>query len=1119
MSSKRFSEVFPSSLPDGGFDPVIQSLRVRREENRLTVELAGAEPVPGWAAGAARRIRDAMGLAAAEVVFAPPPAAARRVSPSPPAGTKEILFGKPPRLTVTDIDTLPREKAKACVRGRVFSLGETREQRARVQNRWQRAVVMEFYVTDGTGSVCVRCVFEKGKAPPGLEKRLEDVCKGKGHVTVYGEMESYTVMEREEWVLAASCAETADAPRREDKAAQKRVELHLHTRMSEKDATTSVSEAIALAARWGHPAVAVTDHGVCHAFPDAMTAGKKHGIKVLYGIEGYLAPPEGKEKAFHIILIARSQAGLRNLYKLVSLAHLEHFYRRPRMTRELLERHREGLIVGAACESGEVFTAVRDGIPWDETLKIASFYDYLEIQPICNNFFLIADGHAGDEEALRGFNRAVVRLGRELDKPVCATGDVHFLDPEDEIYRDVLLANMNMSHDEALPLYFKTTAEMLEEFSYLGEETALEVVVGAPNTVAGWVGDVRPVPEGEFIPRLEGSAEELRGSAFARATELYGDPLPSFIEARLEKEISSIIGKGHETVYTASQNLVRRSMEHGYLVGSRGSVGSSIAAYFAGITEINALPPHYRCPTCKLSDFTPDGCCGIDLPDKDCPACGTALEKDGFDIPFATFMGFDADKTPDIDLNFSGEYQDRAMAHTIELFGADKVFRACTITTIQEKNALGYARKYLETTGKTVSDAEWKRLAKGCEGVKTTTGQHAGGMVIVPREYEIYDFCPVHRAANKKDGTVCTHFDYDAIKDNLLKLDILGHDCPTFIRHLEELTGENGQKVPLNDPVAMSLFSSTKALGFENDDLLGPVGAAGIPEYGTRFVRGMLQKTKPSTFDELVRISGLSHGENVWRGNAEKLIDDGKATLRDVICARDDITLYLIAGGLADKLSFSISESVRKGYGLTPEWEGAMRAADVPDWYIASCKAIRYLFPKAHAAAYAMMSARIAWFKAHRPEAFYAVYFTLKISDFTYESCRGDAAAVKLAIKRIEQDKEASKTEQDKAVVLEVVYEMLLRGITFEPLNVHTADSLRFAPAGPGRISVPLMAVSGLGEGASRSIVSQRAKGPFLAEDNLLSRCRPVTKAHIESLRAAGALGGMPATAQMTIFG
>jgi DNA polymerase-3 subunit alpha (Gram-positive type) len=905
---------------------------------------------------------------------------------------------------------------------------------------------------------------------------------------------------------------------REDNAPQKRVELHLHTQMSDKDATTSVAEAVATAARWGHTAIAVTDHGVCHAFPEAYAAGEKHGVKILYGVEGYLAPAGSKDRAYHIIVIARTQAGLRSLYKLVSMAHLEHFYRRPRFTREMLEGCREGLIIGSACESGEVFAAVRDGLPWEDALRVAGFYDYLEIQPLCNNRFLIREGKAKDEDALRDYNRAILRLGKELNKPVCATGDTHFLNPEDEIYRAVLLSKMEMLSPDPLPLYFKTTEEMLDEFSYLGGDAAYEVVVANPGAVAGWAGKLHPVPAGKFFPRLEGSSDELRETAYSRAHEMYGDPLPPIVGERLSYELNAIIGKGYATVYTTAQKIVRRSMENGYLVGSRGSIGSSIAAFFAGITEINALPPHYRCPACKFLEFMPQSVCGIDLPDKNCPSCGAKLTQDGFDIPFATFMGFDADKTPDIDLNFSGDYHERAVAHPIELFGEDKVFRAGTINTMKDKNALKDTQKYLEKYSLKVSEDEQKRIAKGCEKVKLTTGQHPGGMIIVPEGYEIYDFCPIHRAANKKDGAVCTHFSYKSLDETLLKLDILGHDCPTFIRRFEELTGENGQRVPLTDPAAMSLFSSTAALGFKGDKLLGPVGTVGIPEYGTRFVRGMLKKTKPKTFDELVRISVLSHGTDVWQGNAEKLIDEGAATLREVICSRDDIMMYLISKGLPDKQSFLIAEDVRRGRGLKPEWEKDMLGAGVPDWYIKSCKAIKYMFPKAHAAAYAMMSARIAWFKVHRPEAFYAVYFSLKIDDFNYSVCSGGRDEIGMEIKRVRNDKEASKKEQDKAVVMEVAYEMLRRGISFAPLDIHTSEPQRFSVPAPGKVSPPLMAVSGLGEAAANSIVSERAKGPFLAEDNILKRCRPATKAHIESLRVAGALGGLPQTEQTTLF-
>ncbi len=1124
---KKFSSVFPNCLPPGGFDPVVKGLRPKREENRLAVELEGIPPSPRWASDAEHNIQKAMGLSAASVFFSTPvqPERAKPSRPKTAVPSKTgALFGKPSRLAVTEIDTLPREASKVCVSGRVFTLGETRERRMRIQNQWKEAVSFEVFLTDGTGSVSARCVFEKGKEPPDIEKRFKEILKAKGHVTVYGEMESYTVADQEDWRIRAACIEEAgDAPQREDTAPEKRVELHLHTKMSADDAVTPVSEAIAAAARWGHPAVAVTDHGVCHAFPEAMDAAKKHGIKVLYGCEGYLAPAEGQKRYHHILLLAKTQQGLHNLYRLVSLSHIGHFKRRPLIPKELLTLHREGLVVGSACERGELFTAVREGLPFEDLLKVAEFYDMLEIQPLGNNDFLIREGAASGEEQLKDWNKTVVALGKALGKPVCATGDVHFLEPEDSVYRDVLQNFRGMDIGNPPPLYFKTTDEMLREFSYLGEEDAREVVVAAPRRLAESFEDVRPIRSGEFFPRIDGSAEELRELAYGRAHKLYGDELPQLIEERLEKELGSIIRKGYDIIYAISQKLVERSEENGFLVGSRGSVGSSVAAYFAGITEVNALPPHYRCPVCRHSYFPGteelNGIgCGADLPEKICPLCGTGFERDGFDIPFATFLGFDADKKPDIDLNFSSIYHERAGEHLIELFGEDKVFRAGTITTIAAKTAVGYALKYTEKHAPGVPNAEMIRLAKGCEGVKTTTGQHPGGMIIVPQELEIYDFCPVHRAANKKDGKVCTHFDYHAIEDNLLKMDLLGHDCPTFLGLFDELTGEKGQNLPLNDPDTLSLFSSSKALGYENDDLIGPVGTVGIPEYGTRFVRGMLQKTQPSTFDELVRIAGLSHGTDVWRGNAETLIDVGKATLRNVVCARDDITLYLISKGLPGKQSLTISESVRKGKGLKPEWEEEMRGAGVPGWYIQSCKDIKYLFPKAHAAAYAMMSARIAWHKVHKPEVFYAVYFTLKIGDFTYEKASKDMRSVKNSVKHIENDKTAPKSEQDKAVVLEVVYEMLRRGITFEPLDVHISDASHFKPVGPGRVAVPLMALSGLGMTAAQSIVTEREKGPFLAEDNLLARCRPVTKAHVEALRAAGALGGIPETAQTTLF-
>lgn len=1133
MTEKPYSEIFPDCIPTGfSFDTMVLAVHIRSDEQGMTVVLQ-KDPPEAWKQEAERLIQNAFQMKA--VAFSLSLASPEHNPNTPTARPKQPakvhknnnsglsaqkpLWGKPLALAVTPMDNLPFEEANLSVCGKIFKVEDVREHRGRIQNGWGELKTLTFYITDHLGALRVSCSFEKKNFPSKLEAQIKDTFKNNRWITVQGAMTAVPFKDKEEWILLAKCILPYPVTPRQDEAPHKRVELHLHTQMSATDAITPISEAIATAARWGHPAIAVTDHGVVHAFPEAMKAAKKHNIQVIYGCEGYL---EGNDKGYyHIILLAKNQQGLQNLYRLVSLSHVDYFYKRPILPRDLLNRYREGLILGSACERGEVFTALRKGLPWDEVKTIAQIYDYLEIQPICNNLFMVRNGLAADEEQLRDWNRDIVRLGKELIKPVCATGDVHFLEPEDEIHRKVLLAPMGMDTENPTPLYFKTTEEMLSEFSYLGEEDALSVVVRAPMSLTAQCEPIDPVRSGEYFPKIEGSAQELQDLAYGRARELYGTPIPELIQKRLDIELGSIIKKGYDIIYIIAQKLVKRSLDEGYLVGSRGSVGSSIAAYFAGITEVNALPPHYRCPQCRISEFPPpeelnDAACGADMPAKNCPQCGNIYEKDGFDIPFATFLGFEADKKPDIDLNFSGEYQERAHAHTVEIFGAEKVFRAGTITTLQEKNAMGYALKYQEKGNHDLQNAGLLYLAKGCEGVKTTTGQHPGGLIIVPEDNEIYDFCPVQYSANKKQGMVCTHFDYHAIEENLLKLDLLGHDGPTFIRHLEDLTGVDNRKIPLDDPQTMSIFVSSKVLGYENDALLGEAGSVGIPEFGTKFVRGMLRKTRPGTFDELVRISGLSHGTDVWRGNAEDLVDSGKATLKEIICARDDITLFLISRGLPPKLSFTISETVRKGKGLKPEWEAEMRGHQIPEWYIGSCNKIRYMFPKAHAVAYVMLSVRIAWFKVHHPEAFYAAYFSLKTDAFDYTLCALPANRLSAAIKKIETDKSSTKTEQDKAIVMEAAYEMKLRGIPLLPLDIYKADPIRFIPKDGGLIP-PLLSVPGLGETAARSIAAERENGSFISEENLLNRTKATT-AHIQSMRACGALGNMPETSQITLF-
>ena len=667
---------------------------------------------------------------------------------------------------------------------------------------------------------------------------------------------------------------------------------------------------------------------------------------------------KAKRQPKHLIVLARNQTGLRNLYKLISLGHLDYFKRYPIMLKSVINENREGLILGSACEAGELFRAVADGKDWEELKRIASWYDYLEIQPLCNNMFMLRKGMVRTEEELRDFNRAIVALGKELGKPVCATGDVHFLDPEDEIYRHILLASKGFEDaDEPLPIYFKTTTEMLEEFSYLGKETAYDVVVRNTNLIADWCEPIEPLPKGLFAPKLEDSDGELKRLVWGKAHELYGEEPPQIVVDRINVELGDIIRCKYDVIYMSAQKLVQNSLEHGYLVGSRGSVGSSLVAFMSGITEVNSLPAHYRCPKCKHSDFDyaqdpahPYGC-GADMPDMNCPVCGTPYVKDGFNIPFETFLGFGGDKVPDIDLNFSGEYQSSAHRYTFELFGQTHVFRAGTIGTVAEKTAFGYVKKYLEERGRTASKAEENRLAIGCTGVKRTTGQHPGGMVVIPQDKEIYDFCPVqHPADDPNTDIVTTHFEYHSMESNLLKLDMLGHDDPTMIRMLQDLTGVDPQKIPLDDPETMSIFQSSKVLGYENDKILGPTGGTAIPEFGTSFVRGMLEDTQPNQFDILVRLSGFSHGTDVWLGNAKDLITSGTAKVSEAIGCRDDIMLFLISKGMDPKRSFKIMEAVRKGRGLPEGAEEEMKEHGVPDWYIGSCKKIAYLFPKAHAA-------------------------------------------------------------------------------------------------------------------------------------------------------------------------
>ena len=828
-------------------------------------------------------------------------------------------------------------------------------------------------------------------------------------------------------------------------------------------------------------------------------------------------------RARHIIVFAKNSIGLRNLYRLISYGNLKYFKRVPIMPKSELLQWREGLIIGSACEAGELFQAILNHKSWAELKRIASFYDFLEIQPICNNRFMLDKGLAEDEEELRGFNRTIVKLGEELGKPVVATGDVHFLDPEDEIFRHILLATKQMPDaDRPLPLYLRTTDEMMEEFSYLGPEKAHEVVIENPNRIVDWCETLQPVPHNLFAPKIENSVEDLKALVYGKLHRLYGETPPELVQKRVDTEMHDIISCHYDVIYMSAQKLVQNSLEHGYLVGSRGSVGSSIVAFMSGITEVNSYPPHYRCPQCKFTTFeVPADCaCGADLPDAVCPKCGTKLDKDGFNIPFETFLGFGGDKVPDIDLNFSGEYQAKAHAYCVQMFGKTHVFRAGTIGTVAEKTAYGYAKKYLSERNKTVPKAEENRLALGCVNVKRTTGQHPGGLVVIPQENEIWDFCPVQHPADDKDSEwITTHFEYHSMEENLLKLDMLGHDDPTMIRMLEDMTGVDAQKIPLDDQDTMSIFTSSKVLGYENDPILGPVGSVAIPEFGTGFTRGMLQETQPTKFDTLIRLSGFSHGTDVWLGNARDLILSKTASVNDAIGCRDDIMLYLIKCGMPEKRSFKIMEAVRKGRGLPDGAEEEMKAAGVPEWYIGSCKKIKYLFPKAHATAYVMMAFRIAWFKVHEPLAFYAAYFYRRSQKGGFDEgmmCHG-IELVKKKLQEIKEDEDSSAKDDDLFTTLEVCYEFYLRGFTFAPIDIYHSHATKFQIEA-GQLRPPFVAVAGLGETAAWDLMNAREGREFLSVEEFADACPKVSKTLIDQLQSAGAFGDLPLTSQLTLF-
>ena len=1324
MDKIPFLEMFPCcesvGSPYGNLDKAyVLAATVSRESMTMTVNaLFPAMPAPAELDALQRRLASEYGLRGVTVT-ADWPREERKSERKAPGGG-EVLMGRAIKGRPIPMTDASPELKTVIVTGRVFA-----EESRDIPK--SGAFVLQFDMTDGTTSLRVSKFFPKGE-----EMSVRGKIKPGMYVTVSGGMKFNKFSQEVE--LEPRHIQTAETPPvRQDKAPEKRVELHLHTQMSSMDALTDVGAVIKRAASWGMPAIAITDHGVAQAFPAASKAAK--GIKVIYGLEGYYvndidenaavrgegdgpldgpfvafdiettgldderdriteigavifrdgvecerfqtfadpgmpippdiqkltgitdrdvagAPSEAEAvKAFldfagdlplcahnadfdvgfitaaaermgvpfaplymdtlglsqallpdlkkfkldivadrlslppfnhhrasddaytcgrilakllamageqgltrigelndhcralrkkhgkhartrHISLLVKNRVGLKNLYELISRSHLQHFRKVPIIPKSLLMEHREGLIVGSACEAGEFFQAVARHRGRAELRRLGSFYDYFEIMPVANNAFMLENGQAGSLEELRDFNRRVIAVAEELGKPVCATGDVHFMDPEDEIYRHILLGSKGFSDaDQPMPLYFRTTDDMLEEFSYLGEEKAYEVVVRNTNLIADMVeGQVALLPELHLYPPvIENSDGQLKDLVYGRLHELYGPEPEKLIMDRVEHEMDTILGRHFDVIYMSAQKLVADSVAHGYLVGSRGSVGSSLVAYLSGITEVNSLPAHYLCPRCYHTDFESGKGygCGADMPDKLCPHCGIEMRKEGFDIPFATFLGIKGDKVPDIDLNFSGEYQANAHAYTKTLFGDDHVFKAGTVGTIAEKTAYGYVKKYAEERNLTFSQAEMNRLAQGLVGVKRTTGQHPGGLVIIPQDMDVTDFCPVQHPADDPDSDiVTTHLEYHFMEDYLLKLDELGHDNPTMINMLERFTNTNATEIRLDDPETMSLFKSPLALGVPDDDpIIGKTGSIGIPEFGTGFTRQMLVDTQTDKFDMLVRLSGYSHGTGVWLGNAQDLILNKVCGVSETIGCRDDIMIYLMSMGIDANTAFKSMENVRKkNKQLTDEQVAAMKEHGVPQWYIDSCHKIEYLFPKAHAVAYVLMAFRIAWYKVHYPLAFYAALFYRRSQKdgFDAEMMLGGLNKLRSRIKDIQgkmQNKTATPKEEDLYTTLEMVYEFYMRGFDFAPIDLYKSEAFRFVPEGDRLLRVPFVAVSGLGGTAAVDLENAARGGRrFVSVEEVAAACPKVSSAHIEVLSRLGAFGDMPETSQMTLF-
>ena len=1051
------------------------------------------------------------------------------------------LFGTPVKGKPKPIKECLPEDGEVVVWGDVFSL-ETRE------SKDGRYSIINFNITDYTSSYPVKVFGEKKKC----EDLVENLKDGKT-VLVRGSINMDTYMHT--YLINARAVTEIEKIEKQDNAPEKRVELHLHTNMSAMDGMTSAKELVSRAIAWGHKAIAITDHGVVQAFPEACNTAAKAGIKVIYGMEGYLVDDDAfyddygfgvddeipaeyiekvrAEKTYHIIIIAKNTQGLKNLYKLITDSNLKFFKRRPRIPRHRLMQFREGLIIGSACEAGELYRALVDQKSDEDILRIASFYDYLEIQPNGNNAFMLRSQDERYErfktvEDLENVDRQIIHIADKLGKMVVATCDVHFIDPGNAVFREILMTSMGFSDaSQQAPLYFRTTEEMLVEFAYLGEETAKEVVITNPNKIADLCeSGMTPFPRGTFPPSLEGADEDLTRICWERTKKDYGDPVPENVAKRLEKELKSIISNGFGVLYMIAQKLVQNSEEHGYYVGSRGSVGSSFVAHAAGISEVNPLPPHYICKKCKHSEFFMDGSVGsgYDLPPKDCPNCGIPMHRDGHDIPFETFLGFKGDKQPDIDLNFSGEYQFYAHRYTEELFGIDHTFKAGTIGTIADKTAYGFVKKWLEVKGITVNRAEEDRLTKGCTGVKRTTGQHPGGMVVVPASNDAEDFTPIqHPADDVSGGLRTTHFDFHSLHDTILKLDNLGHDVPTLYRHLEDSTGINVFDVDICDPKLYELLTSPEPLGVTAEEIGCETGTLSLPELGTPFVRGMLMEAKPKNFSDMLQISGLSHGTDVWLGNAQELIKNGTCTISEVIGTRDNIMVYLMHKGLEPDMAFKIMEIVRKGNAtklLTEAHIKAMKEHNVPDWYIDSCMKIKYMFPKAHAAAYVSAAMRLAWYKVYKPTEYYATYMTVRGEDLdTVAIMEGRGAVKQLMNSILNKGHEATAKEENMYVAMQVVNEMMARGVEFLPIDLYKSHATVYKLE-DGKIRLPFMSMAGTGESAAVALMKARddGEGEYMSRDDLQQRAG-ISKSVMETLDACGALEGLPQSTQMSFFG